>query len=159
MLARGAAILLVLGELRFQSWLVDWLFEDFPQWLAADAGTVHQFRHELFLPRLFWSITRWTSCLSDVTVRTLLTDGTINMQIFRFWDTVAVMKVVIFWDVAPCSPYVIRRFGRTYHILIQGGVWCEYDTVLRRGYPCWTHIREMIAVQSVCCKEATVKFL
>jgi hypothetical protein len=28
--------------------------------------------------------------------------------------------VAIFWDIAPCSPYVIRRFVGTYHFHLQG---------------------------------------
>jgi hypothetical protein len=30
-----------------------------------------------------------------------------------------VMNVSIFWDVAPCSPYVHRRFVETYHLHLQ----------------------------------------
>jgi hypothetical protein len=30
------------------------------------------------------------------------------------------MNVTIFWDIAPCSPYVNRRFGGTYHLYLQG---------------------------------------
>jgi hypothetical protein len=30
--------------------------------------------------------------------------------------TAVVRNVAIFWDIAPCSPYVNRRFGRTYHV-------------------------------------------
>jgi hypothetical protein len=30
------------------------------------------------------------------------------------------MNVAIFWDLAPCSPYVNRRFGGTYHLHLQG---------------------------------------
>jgi hypothetical protein len=29
------------------------------------------------------------------------------------------MSVGIFWDIAQCSPYGNRRFGRTYHIYFQ----------------------------------------
>jgi hypothetical protein len=29
--------------------------------------------------------------------------------------TAVVMKGAIFWHIAPCGPYVNRRFGRTYH--------------------------------------------
>jgi hypothetical protein len=31
--------------------------------------------------------------------------------------TALVMNVAIFWDIAPCSPYVNLRFGATYHHL------------------------------------------
>jgi hypothetical protein len=34
--------------------------------------------------------------------------------------TAVVMKIVIFWDIAPCSPYMNRRFGGTYHFHLQG---------------------------------------
>jgi hypothetical protein len=30
--------------------------------------------------------------------------------------TAVVMNVALFWDIAPCSPYVNRRFGGIYHI-------------------------------------------
>jgi hypothetical protein len=30
------------------------------------------------------------------------------------------MKVAIFWDIAPCSLYMNRRFGGTYHLYLQG---------------------------------------
>jgi hypothetical protein len=29
------------------------------------------------------------------------------------------LDVVIFWDIAPCSPFVNRRFGGTYHLHAQ----------------------------------------
>jgi hypothetical protein len=29
-------------------------------------------------------------------------------------------NVAIFWNLAPCSPYVNRRFGGTYHLHLQG---------------------------------------
>jgi hypothetical protein len=31
-----------------------------------------------------------------------------------------VMKLDIFWDIAPCSLYISRRFGGTYHFHLQG---------------------------------------
>jgi hypothetical protein len=31
-----------------------------------------------------------------------------------------VMNAAIIWDIAPCSPHVDGRFGRTYHIYLQG---------------------------------------
>jgi hypothetical protein len=33
---------------------------------------------------------------------------------------VSVLKLAIFWDIAPCSPYMKRRFGGTYHLNLQG---------------------------------------
>jgi hypothetical protein len=30
------------------------------------------------------------------------------------------MNAAVFWDIAPCSPYVDRRFGGTYHFHLQG---------------------------------------
>jgi hypothetical protein len=32
---------------------------------------------------------------------------------------VVVMKVPVFWHIAPCSPYMDRRFGGTYHLRLQ----------------------------------------
>jgi hypothetical protein len=34
--------------------------------------------------------------------------------------TAVVMKVVIFWDITPCSPCMIQRFERTYQLYFQG---------------------------------------
>jgi hypothetical protein len=31
-------------------------------------------------------------------------------------------NVAILWDIAPCNPYVNRRFGGTYHLHFQGKV-------------------------------------
>jgi hypothetical protein len=33
--------------------------------------------------------------------------------------TAVVMKIAIFWDTAPCSPYMNRRFGGTYHLIFR----------------------------------------
>jgi hypothetical protein len=33
--------------------------------------------------------------------------------------TAVVINVAIFWDIAPCGPYVKRRFGRTYQFYLQ----------------------------------------
>jgi hypothetical protein len=34
--------------------------------------------------------------------------------------TAVVMNVAIVWDIAPCSPYVNRRFEEAYHLHLQG---------------------------------------
>jgi hypothetical protein len=34
--------------------------------------------------------------------------------------TVVVMKVAIFWDTMPCSPYMNRHFKGTHHLQPQG---------------------------------------
>jgi hypothetical protein len=34
--------------------------------------------------------------------------------------TICYMKCSIFWDIAPCSTYMRRRFGGTYHLHLQG---------------------------------------
>jgi hypothetical protein len=35
--------------------------------------------------------------------------------------TAAVMKIIIFWDITPCSPLKVNwRFGRTFRLLLQG---------------------------------------
>jgi hypothetical protein len=28
------------------------------------------------------------------------------------WSHSIIMKIVIFWNIAPCNPYISRRFGR-----------------------------------------------
>jgi hypothetical protein len=42
------------------------------------------------------------------------------------------MDVVTFGDVAPCSPYVIRRLGRTYHLHLQGRKSAEQETSVQQ---------------------------
>jgi hypothetical protein len=39
-----------------------------------------------------------------------------------------VKKVVIFWDTAPCSPYMTLRFGGTYHLYVPGRKSAELET-------------------------------
>jgi hypothetical protein len=34
--------------------------------------------------------------------------------------TVVVMKILIFRDIAQCSPYISRRFGRMHHLYLRG---------------------------------------
>jgi hypothetical protein len=34
----------------------------------------------------------------------------------------------IFWNIVPCSPYVSRRFGRSYHLHLQGRKSAEKET-------------------------------
>jgi hypothetical protein len=41
---------------------------------------------------------------------------------------VVVMKTANFWDIAPCSPYMNRRFGGTYHFHVQGRKSAEQET-------------------------------
>jgi hypothetical protein len=40
----------------------------------------------------------------------------------------SVMNVVIFWDIAPCSPYVNRSFGGCFYLYFQGGKSAEQET-------------------------------
>jgi hypothetical protein len=42
------------------------------------------------------------------------------------------MKNAVFWDVAPCSPFVNRRFGGTYRLHLQGRKICERGTSMNR---------------------------
>jgi hypothetical protein len=44
-----------------------------------------------------------------------------------------VTNVVIFWDIAPCSLHVNRRFGRTYHLNLQGRKSAEQKTSVHPG--------------------------
>jgi hypothetical protein len=37
------------------------------------------------------------------------------------------MKAAIFWDTAPCSPYIDRRFGGNYNLHLQGRKSAEQD--------------------------------
>jgi hypothetical protein len=39
-----------------------------------------------------------------------------------------VTNVAIFLDIAPCIPYVNRRFGGTYHLYFQGRKSAEQET-------------------------------
>jgi hypothetical protein len=43
--------------------------------------------------------------------------------------TAAAMNVYIFWSIAPCSPYVNRRFGGTYYMHFQRQYSVQYVTV------------------------------
>jgi hypothetical protein len=47
--------------------------------------------------------------------------------------TAVVMNVAIFWDIAPCSPYVNQRFGGTYHLYLQGKKSAEQETSVQQG--------------------------
>jgi hypothetical protein len=42
--------------------------------------------------------------------------------------TAVVMKVTIFWDIGPCSPYMKRLFGGTYPLQRQGRKSAEEET-------------------------------
>jgi hypothetical protein len=42
--------------------------------------------------------------------------------------TAVVMITAIFRDIAPCSPYMNRRFGGTYHLHLQGRISAEQET-------------------------------
>jgi hypothetical protein len=41
--------------------------------------------------------------------------------------------VATFWDIAPCSPYVNRHLGGTYHHLLQGRKSADQETSLQQG--------------------------
>jgi hypothetical protein len=48
------------------------------------------------------------------------------------------MKIAIFWDIPPCSPYLNQRFGGMYHLHLQGRKSAEQETSVRAGgYPRW----------------------
>jgi hypothetical protein len=42
--------------------------------------------------------------------------------------TAAVMKVPIFCDIEPCSPYINQRFVGTYHVYLQGRKLADQET-------------------------------
>jgi hypothetical protein len=42
--------------------------------------------------------------------------------------TALTMEAPIFWDIAPCSPYIKRRFGGMYHLHLQGKITAEQET-------------------------------
>jgi hypothetical protein len=44
--------------------------------------------------------------------------------------TITALKLVIFWDIVPCSPHINQRFGRMYHLHLQG--WKPW---VRNQYP------------------------
>jgi hypothetical protein len=46
--------------------------------------------------------------------------------------TAVVMNVAIFWDIAPCSPYVNRCFGGTYHLRLQDRKSAEQETSVQQ---------------------------
>jgi hypothetical protein len=48
--------------------------------------------------------------------------------------TVVVMKITVFWDITPCSPLKFnRRFGRTYHLHLQGRKISQQETSVKAG--------------------------
>jgi hypothetical protein len=47
--------------------------------------------------------------------------------------TAVVMKTVIFLDIAPCSPYINRSFGGTYHLHLQGRKSAERECSAERS--------------------------
>jgi hypothetical protein len=49
-------------------------------------------------------------------VTNMKTHDLINFEVL----TAVTMKNAVFWDVAPCRSCVNRRFGGTYHLLLQG---------------------------------------
>jgi hypothetical protein len=62
-------------------------------------------------------------CLSDIRpLQTMQTHKNINISI-----------VAIFWDTAPCSPYVNWRFGGTYNLHFQGREATEQETSLQQA--------------------------
>jgi hypothetical protein len=42
--------------------------------------------------------------------------------------TAVVMKVAIIWYIAPCIPYLNRRFGETFHLHLQGRKAADQET-------------------------------
>jgi hypothetical protein len=42
------------------------------------------------------------------------------------------MNVAIFWDIAPCNPYVNRRFVETYHLHVQGWISAEQEISMQQ---------------------------
>jgi hypothetical protein len=46
--------------------------------------------------------------------------------------TVVTMKNDVFWDVAPCSSYINRRFGGTYRLHFQGREMRERGTSMNQ---------------------------
>jgi hypothetical protein len=54
-------------------------------------------------------------------LRTQYQPGSINDGLL----TAEVINVATFWDIAPCCPYVNRRFGRTYRLGPQDGISAE----------------------------------
>jgi hypothetical protein len=47
--------------------------------------------------------------------------------------SVEVMKVFIFWNITPYSPYMNDRFGGTYHLCLQGKKSAEKDRNVLAG--------------------------
>jgi hypothetical protein len=44
----------------------------------------------------------------------------LNTSVKFEYSTVVTIKNAVFWDVAPCSYFVNRRFGGTYRLHLQG---------------------------------------
>jgi hypothetical protein len=49
-------------------------------------------------------------------------------SLFHFWVNGKILNVALFWDIAPCSPYVNRLFRGTYHLHLHGRKLGEQET-------------------------------
>jgi hypothetical protein len=64
---------------------------------------------------------KYCECLEELNDHKLFaTNGYFQLNAFIF--------AAIFWDIAPYSPYVNVRFGRTYHIQLLGRKWAEQQS-------------------------------
>jgi hypothetical protein len=50
---------------------------------------------------------------------------------FHVLTAVIMNSTAMFWDIAPCSPYVTQRFGRAYHLHLQGRKSAEQETCVQ----------------------------
>jgi hypothetical protein len=51
-----------------------------------------------------------------------------NFTYFTFVRTIAILNVSIFWNIAPSSPYVNRRFGRLFYFHLQDPISADQKT-------------------------------
>jgi hypothetical protein len=83
---------------------------------------------------LFRSITRFLVFSSGYTgyIRGYPVTHAVGTEIYslvcRIWGSNSDSYVSIFWYIAPCSPYVNRRFEGTYHIHLQGRKSAKQET-------------------------------
>jgi hypothetical protein len=66
-----------------------------------------------------------------------------------FWGSHSGIHVAVFWNIAPCSPCVNRRFGRTCLLLLWDGRSAEFSLMLHTGFLLvWIATLEMEVVRS-----------
>jgi hypothetical protein len=87
-----------------------------------------------------WTGLHWVGLQSEFSTRFLpvwswsLNSDSVTLITVIFFQLALSMwyDVAIFWDIAPSTPYVNRRFGGTYHLHLQGRKSAEQETSMQQ---------------------------